>query len=147
MTIQPTDPKEGLFAWLFHDISIEHSWNVDIRLEEIETYKPLYEKEPRKRYITYVPESLLPEEVVKAWQTLKMKKINMDPKISVYDYSNKNSEYTNAELDFQKAEKAFKNVMRVYYDELLQIALKLVPDVPWDEKRKCLVFPKVGFYM
>lgn len=43
---------------------------------------------------------------------------------------------------FIEAERVYSEARRVHFDQLLSIALALVPDAPWSQMETCLVFAR-----
>ena len=68
LTVQSTDPRSGLFRFLHHDVPLEWSGNVEGRLGNIRTYKPLAERARRLAAIRRVPDELTPPSLAPAWR-------------------------------------------------------------------------------
>lgn len=130
MTVKATDPRSGFFTFIHHDVPVEYSHNIDNRISFIERDKPPNQRAGRLRYLTYVPEAKVPPEVREAGEAYGRT-------VDVY-CSGQAPDATAHE----KAWDNYANVLQKHRCQLLEIALEIVPDAPWDKAEDCLVFGK-----
>ena len=122
MTIQATDPRSGWFTFVHHDRPLEYSWDIEERIQAIVTTKPTHEIATRLRCLAFVPETEIPFAIREARRAL-----------------------AEAQWDLNEARQAYEGAQRAYdeaawTDDGLALALRHVPNAPWDRHRKCLVF-------
>ena len=136
MTIQATDPRSGWFTFVHHDRPLEYSWDIEARIKAIVTTKPAHEIATRLRCLAFVPETEIPFAIREAERAYDE---------SRWDVDEARRALAEAQWDLNEARQAYEGAQLAYdeaawTDDGLALALRHVPNAPWDRHRNRLVF-------
>ena len=133
----------GWYTFLHHENPIEWTDDLDERLTYIKRHKPVSEQAIRRRCIVSVPEARLPRAYDEAWRAYAEATRANDEARRAYDearraYDEARRAYAEATRAYDEAWRAYDEATRPFHQELVALALALVPDAPWDGRK--LVF-------